>query len=367
MIRTLKELDEVCTRLRAEKEAALDTEFVWRRTYRPSLALVQLGARDGTSWVEDCLQGFSPQPLGDLLADPQTVKILHDAHQDLEHLYHYTGAQPVNVFDTQLAAAFAGFPAGLSLQKLVAEITDVTLPKTETVTDWLQRPLTEAQIQYALDDVHYLGEVRAGLIERAEKLGTRAWMDADMKRYEDPVFFGEPDAEDLLKRVKCGYVRLERRGFAILRELAVTREKWAREWNLPRMWLGDDISLADVASREVTDPSQIRFRHRLSNRQQRDRLAAYYAEAVKVGLAVPEDACPFNPHPRYLPEVVSAADEALKFVRARALEIHVDAQVVATRATVTAWVDNPEDASNPLANGWRFELVGREIAERFQV
>ena len=116
MIRTLKELDEVCTRLRAEKEAALDTEFVWRRTYRPSLALVQLGARDGTSWVEDCLQGFSPQPLGDLLADPQTVKILHDAHQDLEHLYHYTGAQPVNVFDTQLAAAFAGFPAGLSLQ-----------------------------------------------------------------------------------------------------------------------------------------------------------------------------------------------------------------------------------------------------------
>lgn len=367
MIRTVKELDEVCTRLRTEGVASLDTEFVWRRTYRPTLALVQLGATDGTSWVEDCLQGFNPTPLGDLLKDPRTVKILHDAHQDLEHLHNYTGAKPVNVFDTQLAAGFAGLPAGLSLQRLVAEIVGITLPKTETVTDWLQRPLTEAQIKYALDDVHYLGEVREALIARADALGTRAWMEEEMKRYEEPSSYGDYELDELWKRVKCGPVRLERRGFAILRELAATREKWAREWNLPRGWLGEDGSLAEIAKNASAEPKGIHLRHRLNNRAQRDRIIAYYVEAVRAGLAVPEEECPFNPHPHYLPEVLSAAEEALKFVRERAAEIHVDAAVIANRATLTAWVDNPEDASNPLANGWRYETVGRLVVERFQV
>lgn len=367
MIRTAAELDEVCARLRKEGVAALDTEFVWRATYRPKLALVQLGAADGTSWVEDCQQGLSPKALGGLIEDPSTVKILHDAHQDLEHLHHYTGAQPVNVFDTQLAAAFAGLPAKMSLQKLVAEIAGVTLPKTETVTDWSQRPLTDAQLVYALDDVRYLGEVRAALIERADRLGTRAWMEEDMRRYEDPAAYGENDVNEVWKRIKCKGVRLDGRGFAILRAVAAVRETWAREWNLPKNWLADDPSLCAMAAAGVADAARLRFTHRLKNRGQRDRLAGFFAAAVKEGLSVPEDDLPLNPHPCYLPEVLEAADEALKFLRERAEEIHVDPTVVANRATVTAWVDNTEDGTNPLASGWRHEVVGREIASRFQV
>lgn len=367
MIRTGTELAEVCTTLRQGGVAALDTEFVWRNTYRPMLALVQLGAADGTSWVEDCLKGFSAQPLAELLEDPGTVKVLHDAHQDLEHLHHYSGGTPVNVFDTQLAAAFAGLPAGMSLQRLVAEITDVTLPKTETVTDWTQRPLTEAQLAYALDDVRYLGRVREALIERADQLGTRAWMEADMLRYEKPEQYGDVDPYELWKRVKCGRVRLDGRGFALLRSLVATREKWAREWNLPRPWLADDASLVELAADGVKPAAQLRFRHRLRNGGQRVLIAARFAEALEEGMQVPEDDLPLNPHPHYLPEVQKAADEALKLLRERAEEVHVDAVVIANRATVTAWVDNPDDDENPLASGWRHEVVGREIAERFQV
>ena len=281
MIRTAAELAEVCGTLRTGGVAALDTEFVWRNTYKPMLALIRLGAADGTRWLEDCLQGVSPQPLAELIEDPHTVKILHDAHQDLEHLYHYTGAKPVNVFDTQLAAAFAGLPAGLSLQKLVAEIVGITLSKTETVTDWTRRPLTDAQVAYALDDVRYLGEVRAALLERAEKLGTRAWLEEDMQRYADPTRYGEPDPEEIWKRVKCGRVRLDGRGFAVLRELAATREAYARTWNLPKPWLADDLSLAEMAAAQTTASARLRFRHRLSNRGQRDLLAGYFAAAVR--------------------------------------------------------------------------------------
>ena len=109
MIRTGIELAEVCTTLRQGGVAALDTEFVWRNTYRPMLALVQLGAADGTSWVEDCLKGFSAQPLAELLEDPGTVKVLHDAHQDLEHLHNYSGGTPVNVFDNEFLIVIIGF------------------------------------------------------------------------------------------------------------------------------------------------------------------------------------------------------------------------------------------------------------------
>lgn len=371
MIRTGAELAETCAKLREGGVAALDTEFVWRNTYRPMLALVQLGAADGTSWVEDCLRGFSAQPLAELLEDPNTVKILHDAHQDLEHLYHYSGGKPVRVFDTQLAAAFAGLPAGMSLQKLVAEITGVTLPKTETVTDWTQRPLTEAQVAYALDDVRYLGAVREELIVRAEKLGTRAWMEAEMLRYERPSLYGETDVYELWKKVKTGRVRLDGRGFALLRSLTAMRERYAREWNLPRSWLADDISLAEMSADAVADglptSGRLNFRHRLKNRGHRDLIAAHYVEAMQEGMQMPDDELPLNPRPQYLPEVMEAADEALKFLRERAEEIHVDPVVIANRATVTAWVDNPEDDENPLASGWRHEVVGREIAERFQV
>ena len=367
MIRNSIELKEVCSRLASEGLAALDTEFVWRTTNRPKLALVQLGAADGTSWAEDCLLALDPAPLADLLRDPGAVKVLHDAHQDLDHLFHYTGAKPVNVFDTQLAAAFAGLPAGLSLQKLVVETLDLCLPKTETTTDWMQRPLTDAQMSYALDDVRYLGEVRADLLARADKLGTRAWLEEEMTRFDNPDLYGDADPDEVWKRVKCGRIRLDGQGLAVLRAVAAVRERTAREWNMPRTWLADDLSLAEIADSREANPDRLRFRHRLRNRGQRDTFAAFLATAVRAAKELPESDWPENPRPRYLPEVQDAAGEALEWLRARAEEIHVDASVIASRATLTAWIDNPEDETNPLARGWRFEVAGRDIAEKFQV
>lgn len=367
MIRNAVALGETCAVLRDGGLAALDTEFVWRTTNRPKLALVQLGAADGTSWAVDCLLALDTAPLADLLRDAATVKVLHDAHQDLDHLCHYTGAKPVNVFDTQLAAAFAGFPAGLSLQKLLLEAVGVGLAKTETTTDWMQRPLTDAQVAYALDDVRYLGEARAELLTRADALGTRAWLDAEMARYDDPALYGDPDPATVWTRVKCGRVHLDRRGLSFLRALAAVRELRAREWNLPKTWLADDASLAEMAASGETVAARLRFRHRLRSGGQRDALAAAFAAALRAAQDEPEAAWPDDPRPNYLPEVLDAAKEAVVFLRERAAEVHVDAAVVANRAAVTAFVDNPDDAANPLANGWRHEVFGRDIATRFAV
>ena len=111
----------------------------------------------------------------------------------------------------------------------------------------------------------------------------------------------------------------------------------------------------------------LRFRHRLRSGGQRDALAAAFAAALRAAQDEPEAAWPDDPRPNYLPEVLDAAKEAVAFLRERAAEVHVDAAVVANRAAVTAFVDNPDDAANPLANGWRYEVFGRDIATRFAV
>jgi len=362
LIRTTAELEAACALVRTAGILALDTEFVWRNTYRPRLGIVQMGAGGDLSWAVDVMQGLNPAPLAELIADASVVKVLHDARQDLQHLRHYCGAFPQNVFDTQLAAAFAGFPQGYGLQKLLFEAIDVGLPKTETCTDWTRRPLSDAQVRYALDDVRYLPELREELLRQSESLGTRDWLAEELTKFDDPSLYADYDPEEGWKRIKLFRARLDRTGFAVLRALAAEREELAREWNLPRNWAGEDGSLVQMAEARTADG----LRHRL-NRGQASLARQRYAAAIAGAVALPEEECPENPHVHYIPEVRAAADRALDWLELRAEELHVASGVIANRATVTAFVDNVADGTNPLADGWRWETVGQEMAERFEV
>ena len=361
IIRTTPELDDACARARTAGMVALDTEFVWTRTYRPRLGLVQIGTPDAC-WGLDCLQGLKPTSLADLIADPSVTKILHDAHQDLELLWHYTGAKPQNVFDTQRASGFAGLSSKIGLQKLLEEVLNVGLAKTETCTDWTQRPLTDAQVRYALDDVRYLPELRQALLARTEELGTRAWLEEDLEKYDDPDRYADADPQEAWRRIKTIRATFEPRHYAVLRAIAAVRETAAQEWNLPRNWLGDDQSLIDMAFKGRAGF----FRHRLHGGQ-RDAIAARYAAAIKEAFVLPPEKWPADPRPHYIREVTEAADKAIEWMRTRAEEIHVDAALIASRATVTAFIDNPDDAENALAAGWRYESVGREMLAKFAV
>lgn len=361
ILKTTAELQAACDKIRSEGVLSLDTEFVWMRTYRPQLGLVQVGCRTGC-WALDTMCGMDVSALGALIADAGVVKILHDARQDLTHLRHYTGVTPANVFDTQLAAAFADFPGSIGLQRLLQEAVGVGLPKTETRTDWTQRPLSEAQVKYALDDVRYLPELRDELLRRMDALGTRAWFEEESLRHDDAALYDDYDPEEVWKRVKLRRVRLDGRGRAVLRAVAALREELAQKWNLPRNWLGDDDSLAEMAATGRVG----RLVHRLRGGQG-DTARALYAEAVGKAAQLPEDEWPEDPKRYYIEEVRDAADAALDWLAERAAALHVDAGVIANRATVMAFVDDVNDGANPLANGWRYETVGRELAERFGV
>ena len=361
LIRTTAELGEACGRARADGVLSLDTEFVWMRTYRPQLGIVQMGCREGC-WAIDCLTGLDTSALKALIEDEDVVKILHDARQDLTHLHHWTGACPQNVFDTQLAAAFAGFSHGIGLQKLLFEAIGVGLPKTETRTDWLQRPLSDAQVRYALDDVRYLPVLRDELVRRCVESGTQLWMLEDQVRYDEAALYVDYDPENVWQRVKTRHVRLDGRGRSVLRAVAALREELAQKWNLPRTWLGDDASLVQMAAEGRVG----HLVHRLRGGQG-DTIRGLYAETVKTALVTPEAEWPEDPRRHYIDEVLDAADAALAWLNEKAKALHVDSQAIANRATVTAFVDDVTDVSNSLASGWRYETVGKELAERFGV
>ncbi len=363
IIRTAADLEDACAASKETGIMAIDTEFVWRRTYRPKLGIVQIGADDRRCHAIDCMTCMSVDPLKAVLEDETIVKILHDATQDTVLLHHYAGSRPRNIFDTQVAAAFAGFPAMMGLQRLLMEAIDVGLPKTQTCTDWTQRPLTEAQVLYALDDVRYLPALRQELLARAEALGTRAWLEEEMLGYDDGILCAEPEPDEFWKKIKVRRATLDRRGFAVLRAVTELRENTACKWNLPRNWLGDDESLVEMASRGAVG----HIRHRLRGGQV-DTLKALYAGCVKRALELPEEEWPEAPDMvTYIPEVREAAEKAIEWLATKAQEIHVAPAIIANRATVMAFVDNVDDNTNPLAWGWRYEAVGREMAEKFGV
>src|SRR5690606_18384671 len=150
MIETRDALQALVDRARTAEAVALDTEFVWERTYYPQLGVVQLGLGGDDVHLLDAA-ALDLAPLGALLTDAAVVKVLHDAVQDLTILRRATGASAVNVFDTQRAAGFVGLTSTLSLQDLFAEAVGVKLPKGATRSNWLKRPLSDEQTAYAED------------------------------------------------------------------------------------------------------------------------------------------------------------------------------------------------------------------------
>ncbi len=250
MIQTTEALATLVTKAKECDAIALDTEFVWERTYYPKLGIIQIAFSD-----EDC-QLIDPNaindldPLNDLLADRKVVKILHDAPQDLAILHHATGTAAQNVFDTRLAAGFAGLPATLSLSNLIKELLDIELAKTETRTDWLQRPLDEKQIDYALDDVRYLRALRILLLSRIVGPKIKSWLQEELNLLNNPKNYLENGSTERYRKLR-GANKLDSQSLAILKNLYLWREEKAQIKDRPRGHILKDATLVHLARKKT--------------------------------------------------------------------------------------------------------------------
>ena len=255
MITTTKDLKALMERAHQTDAVALDTEFVWERTYYPKLGLIQLALSNEECFLIDPCALDDLSPLGELLADKSVVKIFHDAPQDLSILRTATGEDPQNIFDTRLAAGFSGLNSTLSLAALIELLLDIKLEKTETRTNWLKRPLDHKQTEYALDDVRYLRAVRVLLLARVLP-ETMPWMEEELQRLDTAAnYLGVTDEERFTKIKGAG--SLTPQSLAILQELATWRENEARKKNRPRGHIIKDTVLLSIARDHLSDHKSI--------------------------------------------------------------------------------------------------------------
>lgn len=358
-IDTSEDLHDAMERMRKADAIALDSEFVWEKTYYAQLGLVQVGLADGTCFLIDAVALGDLSPFGAILADAGIVKILHDAPQDLMILRRATGVLTRTVFDTRLAAGFAGFASTLSLGNLLADLLDVHLAKAYTRADWLARPLAAGVLDYAADDVRYLPAVATRLRERARANGVEAWLNEELAGLDAPDITAEPDPGDAGQRIRTRQP-LPPRAQAVLHELAAWREERARRADLPRRWLMEDRMLIEMAvqmPQTLDELSGVPGLPAKAVQHRGDELLA----AIARGLARPEGECPVaEPAPRRDGAFQKEVDALLDPIRVRSAQLGIDPALVCSRKDLAALVQAGAEAhpnDHKLLRGWRAELL----------
>jgi len=359
LITTSRELEQAVGRLLHADAVAVDTEFFWERTFYPILGLVQLATAE-ESWLIDAVSIGDIRALGPVLSSPAITKVLHDAPQDLGILARATGTMPRTLFDTRLAAGFAGLTSTCSLQALLRDIFGIELSKAETRSNWLRRPLSANQLRYAAEDVLYLLKARETLLSRCASGTVRGWLAEDLAGLDDPAIYRDRDPRLMYLRVK-GSSRLDARQLAVLRELAAWRENEARARDWPRAHVLDDSLLVTLAVRAPAD--QMTF----GNIQGMPRgmpgtVVADALAAMARGLAVPDGECP---HPsdddlNSRRALKSKSDKLLAHIAVACAAHAIDPALVASRADADSyvqWLAKGTVAGHPLAKGWRQSFV----------
>ena len=233
-ISTHQALLDFCQRAREFDAIAVDTEFLRERTFHPRLCLVQI-ATPAESVAVDPLVIDDLSPLAELMADESVTKVFHACSQDMEVMLHTVGVLPRPIFDTQVAAAFLGERQQISYGALVQTFCGVSLPKTESLTDWSRRPLTDKQIEYAIDDVKYLIVAYTEMMSRLRELGRVDWVLDELRPLADESHY-RADRHEAFRKVKR-INSCSRHQLGIARELAAWREDRAERRNIPRKWV----------------------------------------------------------------------------------------------------------------------------------
>ncbi|AWV07644.1 ribonuclease D [Marilutibacter maris] len=339
------------------RRIGLDTEFIRERTYWPQLALVQISieTEDGLEVVlADPLAPGIAETLAPILADPAILKIMHSPSEDLVAFKHACNTVPAPLFDTQLAAALAGIGSGLGYQKLVEQLTGVTLAKGETRSDWLRRPLSAAQLEYAADDVRHLFELHDVLDHRLGELGRRDWLAEDATRTVTQADSDTPERWPHLAMRSAQFLDLDaqRRLLRLLR----WRETHARQSDRPKSWILDNELAGTLARNPPIDLAGLQ-REFDSHPKAPRKLAATVWEVLNAPLddeAEIPDASVAERRDRNRLRKLQAA------VAARSAELGLPDGVLASRRWLEALLDHGR-WPDALA-GWRREALEPSLA-----
>ncbi len=350
-IDTPKALQEFCNAINTRQHLIIDTEFLRERTYWPQLCLIQLKCEEHLA----CVDAIAIKDLSPLLAvmdNPDITKVFHAASQDLEIFYYLFKRLPTPLFDTQIAAPLLGYNDQIGYANLVKEVLSLELDKSQTRADWTQRPLSEKQLSYALDDVIYLEQLYTLMSEQLIDLNRLEWLRPEFEEQSDPKKY-QQNAGDRWLRVKQ-IQRYKGGTLAIIQALAKWREIKAREKDLPRNWIIKDDAICTLAQQKPTNEEEL-SRIRTLERKTQDR----YGKEILLIINEAKDVTPIPlPESKKKKKLSAASQAQVQLLNAwahhKAAELNIANSILAPQKLLEqSVVESPKNA----LIGWRTPLL----------
>jgi len=357
-ITSTAELADFCARLEGQSFVAVDTEFMRETTYWPKLCLIQAAAPGGIEATIDPLaEGLDLSPFLDVMRDKSILKVFHAARQDVE-IFNNLGAIPEPLFDTQIAGMAAGFGEQIAYDALVRKILKIDLDKSHRFTDWARRPLSEAQLTYAIADVTHLAALYPILLAGLQKAGRLSWVTEEMAAMCDPALYDvEPD--NAWKRLRPRKYAVKY--LAVFKAVAAWRERTSQQRDQPRGRILKDEAIDELAAQAPTEVDALNRLRSVPKGFGGSRYGPELIDAITAALKDPEayapkierDATPVSP-------AAGAVVELLKvLLKARAEDAGVASKLIATVADLEK-IASDDRADSAALKGWRHEAFGED-------
>ncbi len=350
------ELADFCARLTQEPFIAVDTEFMRETTYWPKLCLIQAAGPVHSGVVDPLADGLDLTPFLSLLKDADLPKVFHAARQDVE-IFANLGALPNALFDTQVAAMAAGFGEQIAYDALVRQMLRIEIDKSSRFTDWSRRPLSDAQLNYALADVTHLAQLYPKLRERLERNGRLAWVAEEMAALCDPATY-DVDPEKAWRRLKPR--KFNARYLAAFRATAAWRERTAQTRDQPRGRILKDEAIDEIATQLPLDGEGLNRLRSVPKGFAGSKFAPDLLAALKAALHDPEAYAPVLDRGPPPAAAQGAIVELLKvLLKARAEDAGVASKLISTVADLEK-LANDDAADVAALRGWRRTVFGED-------
>jgi ribonuclease D len=358
-ITSTAELAAACERLARHPFVTIDTEFLRETTYYPLLCVAQMASQAEAVVIDALAPGIDLKPFFELMANNQVLKVFHAARQDIEIVWHRAGIVPQPLFDTQVAAMVLGYGDSISYDQLVQRISGDMLDKSHRFTDWTRRPLSPAQLTYAMSDVTHLRDVYLALVADLGRRGRADWMGDELEVLTSPdTYRAEPERAWMRLKTR---VR-QPKELAVQTEVAAWREREAQTRDVPRSRVLKDDTVGDIAIQAPTTPERLAGLRSLPKGFERSKWGEGILDAVKRGLARDPKTLPQSERVKPA-QNGTATVELLKVLLRMTSESHgVAAKVIATVDDLDR-IAADDQANVPALKGWRRELFGERALD----
>jgi len=356
-ITTTAELAAFCDKLKGQPFVAVDTEFMRETTYWPKLCLIQAAAASAEACIDPLAEGIDLEPFLEILRDETILKVFHAARQDVE-IFNNLQAMPRPLFDTQVAGMAAGFGEQIAYDALVRQMLKVEIDKSSRFTDWARRPLTDAQLSYALADVTHLAELFPLLRGRLEKEGRLVWVTDEMTNLTDPANY-DVDPENAWRRLKPR--RHTAKYLAIFRAVAAWRERTAQLRDQPRGRILKDEAIDEIATQAPADSDALDRLRSVPKGFSGSRFGPDLLAAIREALKDPEAYAPVieKAKTQAFPAAGAVVELLKVLLKARAEDAGVASKLIATVSDLEL-IANDDNAKTPALTGWRREAFGED-------